>query len=499
MRPRPAHALRALPLAALLAIVALPAGSAAGSASQVTIMQDDRELVVSTTAHRAAVLDEMKALGADYVKFRLDWRSVAPAPNASTKPAGFSGEDSRQYPQAAWGLYDGLVKAIVARGMKPYVLLGGASPKWGGGKDGRGGTPNRTEFGRFVQAAGARYSGNFLLSPTDPLPLPAVHVFGIWQEPNLLGWISPQYKDGVPISARTYRRMLYAASEALAASGHSGSGEQMLIGELLPFARSGHTDNKVRPLKFLRELACLDDSYKPFTGNAAKKRSCPADFRPLPGTGLAHHPYTLSGGPDVGNPNKDDASIGELNRLVAALDKIGAKHRLVRQRMPIWVSELGFQTDPPDQFAAPIKRVSEYIGESDWLAFRNPRVVSYSQYPLIDDTLDGSAGGFQSGIRYSDGTKKPGVYNGFRLPLFVQRRSSNTVEIFGGVRAGAPGTQVTIQSKRGSGAWTAVKNGTLKLGTQGYFDRVFTLSNAADRQYRFRFSGGTSRVANVHS
>jgi len=499
MRPRLAHALRALPLAALLAIVALPAGSAAGSASQVTIMQDDRALVVATAAGRAAVLDEMKALGADYVKFRLDWRSVAPSPDASKKPPGFSGEDSRQYPQAPWGLYDGLVKAIVERGMKPYILLGGASPKWGGGKDGRGGTPNPTEFGRFVKAVGSRYNGNFLLAPADPLPLPRVRVFAIWMEPNLLGWISPQYKDGIPVSARTYRRMLYAAGDALAASGHSGSGEEMLIGELLPFARSGHTDNKVRPIKFLRELACLDDGYKPFTGSAAQKRSCAKDFKPLPGTGLAHHPYTLSGGPDVGNQNKDDVSIGELGRLVTALDKLAAKHRLVRQRMPVWVSELGFQTNPPDQYAAPIKRVPEYIGESDWLAYRNPRVVSYSQYPLIDDTLDGAAGGFQSGIRFSDGRKKPGVYNGFRLPLFVERRSSDTVEIFGGVRAGAPGTQVTIQSKRGSGEWKPIKNGTLKLGTQGYFDRVFTFSNAADRQYRFRFSGGTSRVANVHS
>jgi hypothetical protein len=328
----------------------------------------------------------------------------------------------------------------------------------------------------------------------DPLhALPRVDLWSYWNEPDLAGWISPQYSHGIPVSARVYRKIVYAGHDALAASGHGG--DEQLIGELLPFARTGHTTNKVRPIEFLREMACVDSQYHPYTGKAAKARGC-TNFKPLPGTGLAHHPYTLSGGPDVGNPNHDDASIGELGRVLSALDKLSNRHRLESQRMPVWVSEFGFQTNPPDQYAAPIKKVPGYLGESEWLAYRNPRVASYAQYPLVDDSRNG--GSFQSGLRTSAGKKKPGVYAAFKVPFFVQRRSNNVVEVFGGVRAGAPGDKVTVESKLGGGSFKKLSGGTVQLGTQGYFDRVFTVSSAASRQYRFRFSGGKSRVANVH-
>jgi hypothetical protein len=483
-----------LALAILLSLALIPAGRAAASASQLTIVQDDKEIVSSTSAHRALRLDELKALGIDVVKLRIDWRGVAPSPGSKKKPAGFSGEDSTKYPTGIWTNYDAALRAIAQRGLRPYVLLGGASPDWAGGKAGRGGRPDPAEFKRFVQAVGSRYSGTFSPSATDPLnALPRVDIWSVWNEPDLKGWITPQYSNGRPASPRIYRKLVYAAHDALAASGHGG--DEQLIGELLPFARSGHTDNKIRPLEFLRELACVDRSYKAYKGTAAKDRGC-TDFKPLPGTGIAHHPYTLSGGPDVGNSNHDDVSIGELGRMVSALDTLSSRHRLESSRMPIWISEFGFQTNPPDQYAADIKKVPAFLGQSEWLAYRNPRVAAYSQYPLVDDSL--KAGSFQSGIRASDGKKKKGVYDAFRLPLFVQRRSDKVVEVFGGVRAGAPGDTVTIESRLGGGEFKKLSGGTVQLGSQGYFDRVFTVSRASERQYRFKYAGGKSRSARVH-
>jgi hypothetical protein len=490
-----ARARHTIPFAVLLALALLPAERAAASASQLTIVQDDKEIVSSTSAHRDQRLAELKALGVDVVKLRIDWRGVAPSPRSKKKPAGFSGEDSTKYPPGIWTNYDAALRAIVAQGLRPYVLLGGASPDWGGGKDGRGGRPDPAEFGRFVQAVGSRYSGTFSPSATDPLnKLPRVDIWSDWNEPDLKGWITPQYSNGRPASPRIYRKLIYAAHDALAASGHGG--DEQLIGELLPFARSGHTDNKIRPLEFLRELACVDGSYHAYKGAAAKDRGC-TDFKPLPGTGLAHHPYTLSGGPDVGNPNRDDVSIGELGRMVSTLDKLSSRHRLESSRMPIWISEFGFQTNPPDQYAADIKKVPGFLGEAEWLAYRNPRVSSYSQYPFVDDPV--KSGSFQSGIRTSNGKKKKNVYDAFRLPFFVQRRSDKVVEVFGAVRAGSPGQKVTVESRLGGGEFKKLSGGTVQLGSQGYFDRVFNISRASERQYRFTYSGGKSRAARVHS
>ena len=67
------------------------------------------------------------------------------------------------------------------------------------------------------------------------------------------------------------------------------------MGELLPY---GAAQNRIRPLEFLREMACVNSRFRPFRGKAARKRGCD-NFRPLPGSGLAYHPYTLAGGPNV--------------------------------------------------------------------------------------------------------------------------------------------------------------------------------------------------------
>ena len=56
------------------------------------------------------------------------------------------------------------------------------------------------------------------------------------------------------------------------------------------------------------------------------------------------------------------------------------------------------------------------------MAYVNPRVVAFSQYLMSDDPprVDGYRyGGFESGLRDSDGKAKP-AYEGFRLPLAVE-------------------------------------------------------------------------------
>jgi hypothetical protein len=487
------HALRTLPLAALAVLLLMPAAPAGASASQQTLMQDDSQILFTSDERRIKTLDEMRSLGVDVVKFRLDWASVAPSPNSKQKPSGFSGDDPAEYNPAVWGVYDRTVSAIIDRGMKPYILLGGRAPRWASGKT-RVTRPKPSEYRNFVQAVGTRYSGTYKKDPS-PLaqPLPRVVIFSAWNETNLKFWLAPQYSGGKPVSPIIYRDLLRAAHTGLVNSGHSG--DDLFIGELLPFARSGESGNeKVRPIEFLRELACVDSKYKPYKGKAAKDRRC-QNFKKLPGTGLAYHPYTLPGGPDIPTPNKDDASIGELDRVVHALDKLGRAHR-ISKGWPIWATEFGYQTNPPDKFQTPIKRVPNFLGAAEWFSYRNPRVATYAQYPLVDDKLTNGGSGFQSGLRTHDRKKKKGVYKAFQRPLYVDLRTSKVVEVFGGVRTAGSGSKVRIESKLGRSSWK--KLGTATLGSQGYFDRVFQVSKAADRKYRFKLGKTKSRVATAH-
>lgn len=485
------HVLKAIPLAALAVLLLMPAARAGASASQVTLMQDDPQILFTSDERRIKTLDEMKALGADVVKFRLDWASVAPSPNKKTKPANFSGDDPADYNPDVWGVYDRTVSAIIDRGMTPYVLLGGRAPAWASGKT-RVTRPKAGEFAKFVQAVGTRYSGTY---KKDPLaqPLPRVRVYSVWNEVNLKFWLAPQWSHGTPISPKIYRDLVRGAHNGLVNSGHGS--DQLLLGELLPFARSGEEGHeKVRPIEFLRELACVDSKYHPYKGKAAKDRGC-TNFKKVPGTGLAYHPYTLPGGPDVKNENKDDASIGELDRVVHALDKLGRAHRIAKN-LPIWNTEFGYQSDPPDKFQTPIKKIPGFLAESEWFSYRNPRVVSYAQYPLVDDKLTDGGSGFQSGLRTHDGKKKDKVYDGFKKPFYVDLRTSKVVEVFGGVRGAGAGQKVRVDSKLKGKSWK--KLGTATLGPQGYFDRVFQVSKAGDRHYRFKLGGAKSRIATAH-
>ena len=203
-------------------------------------------------------------------------------------------------------------------------------------------------------------------------------------------------------------------------------------------------------------MACVNSRYRPYRGKAARKRGCD-NFRALPGSGLAHHPYTLRRRAQRRRRHRDDVTIANLPRIVRALNRLGRKNRLKRARMKVWITEFGFQTDPPDPFQTPIRKVPGFLGLSEWLSYRNPRVASYSQYLLYDDR---DTGGFQTGIRFAGGqgqarasTRRTGCRSSSACAARARSRS-------GAASARrAAGSRVTMQSKRG-GKWRKLGRAT---------------------------------------
>ena len=514
-------------IACLAVLAALPTYASARK-DQVSIIQDDARVLAGNT--REATLDEMKGLGADVVKIAIPWRDVA-----ATKPS--NGEDPAAYPAAKWAPYDAAVSSIQARGLQVFIDVQGPAPDWAVTKSSTPAgvyRPNATEFGKFAKAVGTRYSGNYTppsgggggggptpSCPPKPLPcppppagsafasfasapsptahasaaLPGVHLWSIWNEPNLPVFLLPQRsstKSNYPVSPTLYRNLYRAAYAGIGSSGHAS--DTILMGELLPVGKSTHTPrSSIRPLDFLRELACVDRHYHAFKGSDAKARGC-SGYKALPLSGLAYHPYALAGGPTKRPPNRDDATIGTLSRITRTLDRLRARHRLAGpRRIPLWLTEFGVQTDPPDYlFGAPIKRVPTYLGQSERLAFRNSRVYSYSQYPLVDD--HGTAG-FQSGLRFANGNTKPGVYAEYKMPIYVRRSGSSRVEFFGGARAASSGS-VVLYSRKGKGKFTKMK--TVKIDSHGYFDVRANASSASQRQYFFKYGKSKSIVVAAH-
>jgi hypothetical protein len=436
---------------AVLIAAAVAAPMADASTRQLTIMQDDEQVRWATDK----TLNEFDRLGIDIVKLNLYWDEVAP--KTRRKPRGFDGADPSDY---NWSNYGATIQAIRDRGMRPFLSLGGRGPRWATGSKGRKGTykPSAKEFERFAEAAGRQF--------------PEVDLWSIWNEPNLYSWLSPQRSKGVPQSPSIYRKLYLAGHRGLNASGND---DTILLGELMP--RGGTDSRKVPPLQFLREMACLDRNYRQYRGRAAKLRGCSRVSR-IPTSGLAYHPYTLAGGPNV-DERGDDAAIGQLGRVRATLDKIARRGKLPR-RLKIWITEFGYQTKPPDPFGTPIGRAPNLMDLSEWIAYRNPRVATYAQYQLCDNDF------WQSGLRRENCRPKRRVYEAFRMPLFVRSLGGNRVEVFGALRS-ASGGSAEIESKAPGGSYRS--RGSASVNRAGYFRRIFRVTNAVRHTFRVTLDG----------
>ena len=474
-------ALLAITLAALCACLAGPLTSRAhASKTQWSMFEEQRYLTNADPATREATLDEIHGLGADTLRILLSWNSVAPSPGSSTRPA-FDANDPAAYP--GFANYDDLVQRATAKGFRVVLTLAGPMPVWAtGNRRGNNYKPDPNEYAQFVAATGKRYSGSFN-------GLPRVNNYTLLNEPNHKQFLTPQKVHNSP-AARSYRDMVARAIPALRASGHADA--TILIGELAPFPPAGGPG----PLAFTRSWLCLDKRYKRLKGSAARKAGC-SGFKKIDANGFAIHAYTRP----VSNykPPGDAITIAVIRRLAAALDKAAKAGRIPRG-LPIYNTEFGIQTNPPDPYqGGSLAKQAQILNESEEYSYKYSRLRSYSQYLLYDDPplTSGPAfdryRGFQSGLEFSNGQRKP-AYDAFKFPIVVHKRGSG-VSIWGRVRPGSGVRFVQIQRRSGS----SFENLGVRIATNpaGYF----SASQPGSGLYRFQaFDGagnplGTSRVA----
>jgi hypothetical protein len=471
-----------IPLA-MLVLAALPA-IAAASWSQHALFQDDHNLLERGDAAREQTLDELKALGVDVIKAQLSWAEVAP--RGRHRPTGFVAADPAQYP--GWARYDTLVRDAQARGMSVMLALSPPYPGWATARRGdRVGVdrPSPRAFGSFAEAAGRHF--------------PTVDIWTIGNEPNHPGFLYPQATDKrVPFAPHLYRALVREAVSGLHRSGHAGN--TILFGELLPIGKSRYfRKNTIKPLRFIREFFCLDSSWRPFRGRAAALRGCQR-YRPITGvTGFAYHPYTRPNGPRGREPSSDDATIRSYGRITRALDIARSKGRIDGPRLPIWNTEFGFQSNPPDRFQTTLSRIPAFMAESElWLSLRNDRVASFSQFTMTDTPVRRSGdifGTWQGGLRFADGRPKKGVYDSYRLPIFVRLLGPRAVEVWGAARPGGAGAVVQVQERHARGGFSNLGAPLTVENARGYFRARFEISKAAQRSYRFVYDGRGSRAA----
>jgi hypothetical protein len=135
-------------------------------------------------------------------------------------------------------------------------------------------------------------------------------------------------------------------------------------------------------------------------------------------TGWAHHPYELTFSPHQAPLHRDWVTIANLPRLTSTLSR--ALRRYGRPRpggLPLYLTEFGYQTNPPDRFGVSWAQQAAYLNESEFRAYVNPAVRTLGQFLLRDDGGDVGLT-FQSGLLTHGGGRKPS-YDAFELPVYL--------------------------------------------------------------------------------
>jgi hypothetical protein len=213
-------------------------------------------------------------------------------------------------------------------------------------------------------------------------------------------------------------------------------------------------------------------------------------------TGYAHHPYSIIAPPDEPRRHPDEMTLADRDRLTRVLDAAAGAGRIPPE-MPLWYTEYGYQTLPPD----PIRGVqltdqATWLVRSERMTFDDDRVQAHTQFLMLDDVPRtreprGSRaywGTYQTGLRFSDGRRKP-AYDAYRLGFDAPPRVApgERLRLWGFLRAAPNGDAQTVQLElkaAGSDDFRPVGEPVEVFDPRGYFE----VEPAEQRSGTWRFS-----------
>jgi hypothetical protein len=174
----------------------------------------------------------------------------------------------------------------------------------------------------------------------------------------------------------------------------------------------------------------------------------------------AHNPYPLS--------NRETPFAGGCDHCttvtMATMERL---ERLVAADFPrarIWLTEYGYQTNPPDRLLGVSDLAqARFLGEAALRAYELPRVDILIHYLLQDEP---DVDRWQSGLQTVTAKAKP-AYEAFRFPLAERSRSGLRTVLWGQVRPGHGRRAYRLLEER-NGHWRSV-GATRRTGAGGMF------------------------------
>jgi hypothetical protein len=401
-------------LFALIAVVAcVGAGSARASRNIQYGIQDDAWLQFGpgTLAQRLATF---KRLGVPLVRYTLHWNQIAAR---RPKNAG-----SPRDPAYNWRRPDRILRGLRRYGLTPVLTLVG-TPSWANGGRGPNFAPPRPrDFRAFARAAAERY--------------PWVRYWLIWNEPNKPLWLRP---TRAAIYVQHLLNPAYQAIHAVLPRARVGGGVTAPRGGL----------GGVAPVRWIHGMAAAGAKLDAY----------------------AHHPYPL-------RPFETPSSGGCRNCPSITMATLPKLLILVRRSFgpkPVWLTEYGYQTNPPDTFlGVPLRRQAAMISLAAMRAWRLPRVTMLIQYLYRDEPV---LSRFQTGLVFADGRLKPSL-QAFELPFAEMRRVGFETTVWGQVRSPRPGRKLYRLEILRRSTWVPIGHDRL-TDEDGVFVRTIRLKRGA--------------------
>jgi hypothetical protein len=402
----------------------------------------------------------VKSAGAELTHTWINWGLVAP----ELKPDSWDPTDPADT-HYRWGNMDAWVTNAVAAGLTPVLQIYGA-PRWAqscAGADFYSAAPcgiDSKAMADFATAAARRYSGTFQ-------GLPRVRYWQAQNEPNLSLFYTPQFEGSRPVSPDSYRRLLNDFYPAIKAVNPSNL---VLAAGLAPIGRPGAA---VPPLRFTQMLLCMSGGKKPKPRGGSCGGGVKFDIFDM-------HPYTTGGPTHAGKGG--DVQIGnleDLQTLLAAADRAGRIDG-VYKRTPLWITEMSWDTKPPDPGGLPMATACRWAVEAMYKAW-SAGISHFFWFTIRDDPPGGAFNEtFQSGLFLrgdspaQDRPKK--LLSAFRFP-FVAYSGPKGFSFWGRSPTSTPG-KVTIQIK--DGGWRTVA--TRRANGSGIFNGDINGEYGRDRR-----------------
>jgi hypothetical protein len=442
-------------LAPLLALAALALAPALARAGLQVGLQDPQFDGTATAQQTDSGYKALSAIGGSVVRLNAFWYQIAPAkPVEPTNPGD---------PEYQWSNLDAAVRQAAARHVTVLLTISGA-PSWAQGPNQPTNTnepigtgawdPNPVDFGQFAQAVATRYNGQFA-DPANPGgALPRVKYLELWNEENLPPFLA------APNLADTYRALLtdgYAGVKAAQPS------DKVVFGGLAPVSYLPRFT--VSPLKLAAQMMCLRRVGRSFVALGGGCKAAPFDI-------FAEHPYTLEATPTDPAGNYDDVLVADMHKLRDLLDAARRLHTIGGGSHPLWVTEWGWVTNPPDKLGDRPDTAARYVAYAMYEMWRAG--VSLVVWQGITDASPNQLQG--SGLETRSGRPKPQM-QAFTFP-FIASVAHGKGLAWGRV-PGNRRVQVTVQRHTRHG-WRQVKS------AQTGRDGVFSIRFAANGNGTYR-------------